>query len=71
MKHGLMTLKYKDEVLRSRQYWGIQDRKDIINYWRMFYGKKFEECYIHLTPEVNANAVNDKTGKNMRFRNVF
>ena len=68
MKHGVMTLVYNDEILRTRQYWGIQHRKDIVAYWRMFYGVKFSKCFIHLCPAVSPEAVNDKTGINMRFK---
>jgi len=68
MKHGIMKLVYKDEILRTRQYWGIQHRKDIIEYWGKFYGSKFAECFIHLIPVINSNAVHGKTGRNMRYK---
>ena len=70
MKHGVMKLiSGQDEILRTRQYWGIQHRKDIIEYWGKFYGKRFKDLSIHLTPAINSNGeAVKKNGKNMRFK---
>lgn len=68
MKHGIIKLVSKTEqVLRTRQYWGINHRREIIDLWRRQYGQRFHECFIDLTPEVNDFAVRED-GRNMRYK---
>jgi len=52
--------KKDDMMIRYRVYHSRVARNEIIEYWRKMYAKKFDECYIQISPNYDIEKVNEQ-----------
>jgi len=79
MKKGVVMFVYRDEVIESKAYQSVWERKDIVKKWEVKYKRQWgEKCAIQILPKSNIKAINldgtNKRGVNgatFRFRESY
>lgn len=53
MKSGTVKLIRGREIIKQAAYYSASGRKNIIKTWNRIIGLKFEECAIHIVPDID------------------
>lgn len=79
MKNGVVMFIYKEDVIQSKAYHSLWERKEIVKKWEQQYKRQWgKNCVIQIVPTCDINAVlEDGTNKkhindkSLRFTNEF
>lgn len=54
---GTISLIFREEVIATKTYQNPYYRRKFIEYWRLQYGKRFEKCFLQISPETDELAI--------------
>lgn len=62
---GHISLYKEDEIIATKFYRCLVNRKEITKTWMALYGKGYKECAIHIQPVPGVEINKDGTNKNV------
>lgn len=65
--HGIISICHQHQVIRSLQFHGFMMRREIVDKFRMIYGKKFNEMYFLISLDMSESLMTNQDGTNVSF----